>query len=274
MSERKSNSKVIRPLAGYIGGKWYLRSTICPLLDAILHKTYVEPFIGMANVFLGRRKRAPVEVINDGNDDVATLFRVVQRHPQALIDAIRWQTGGRADYDRLWRTPASALTDIERAARFLVLRRLTYSGRDPYEHGFATSAATFKGFDAPETMRRIEALHARLARVTIERLDFADVLKRYDRPGTLFYLDPPYWGCCHFYREGGFTQARFAELATALAALKGRWVMSMNDVAEVRELFGWAALRTVETRYNASVGRGSFATGELLIGSDKAVIGI
>lgn len=266
--------ETIRPLAGYIGGKWYLRATICPLIDAIPHRAYVEPFVGMANIFLGRERRAPVEVINDFNNDVATLFRVVQRHPQALIEAIRWQTGARVDYDRLWRTPAESLTDIERAARFLVIRRLTFSGKDPYEHGFSTSAATFKGFDAPETMRRIEALHARLARVTIERLDFAEVLAHYDRPTTLFYLDPPYWGRCHLYREGGFKQARFAELATALGGLKGRWVLSLNDHEEVRKLFDWAAIRRVETRYNASVGKGSFRTGELLIGSDRDAIGL
>lgn len=264
----------IRPLAGYIGGKWYLRTTICPLLDAIPHHAYVEPFVGMGNVLLGRAKRSRVEVINDRNGDVATLFRVVQRHPQALCDVIRWQTGSRADYDRLFRTPPESLTDIDRAARFLVLRRLTYSGKDPYEAGFAVSASTFKGVDAPETMRRIEALHARLARVTIENLDFVDVLKRYDRPRTLFYLDPPYWGCCHLYREGGFNQARFAELAAALRDIKGRWVMSLNDRPEVRGLFSGAAIREVETRYNAKVGEGSQSVSELLIGSDKAAIGL
>ena len=270
----KSNDKAIRPLAGYIGGKWYLRKTICPLIDAIPHKAYIEPFIGMANVFLGRERRPPVEVINDGNDEVATLFRVVQRHPQALIDAIRWQVGARVDYSRLWHTPAETLTDIERSARFLVLRRLTFSGKDPYEQGFSTSATTFKGFDAPETMRRIEALHTRLARVTIEKLDFIDVLARYDRPGTLFYLDPPYWGRCSLYREGGFTQARFKELAAALRSVKGRWMLSLNDHEEVRALFDWAAIRRVETRYNAAVGKGSFRAGELLIASDPPAIGL
>lgn len=268
------SSKAIRPLTGYIGGKWYLRATICPLLDAIPHTAYVEPFIGMGNVFLGRARRSRVEVINDANDDVATLFRVVQRHPQALCDAIRWQTGGRADYDRLFRIPPDTLTDIERAARFLVLRRLTFSGKDPYEAGFSVSATTFKGIDAPQIMQRIEALHARLARVTIERLDFLDVLKRYDRPQTLFYLDPPYWGCCHLYREGGFGQGRFSELAAALKEVKGRWALSLNDHPEVRKMFAWAALRQVETRYNAAVGAAPRAAQELLIGSDKALIGL
>lgn len=269
-----SVKETIRPLAGYIGGKWFLRATICPLLDAIPHHAYVEPFIGMGAVFLGRAKRSKVEVINDANGDVATLFRVVQRHPQALCDTIRWQTGSRSEYDRLWRTRPETLTDIERAARFLVLRRLTYSGKDPYEAGFSTSPMTFKGLDAPRVMRRIEALHARLSRVTIEHLDFRGVLERYDRPQTLFYLDPPYWGCCALYREGGFTQARFGELADALRGLKGRWVMSLNDHPDVRKLFAWAAIRTVQTRYNAAVGKGSFDASEVLIASDRETIGL
>lgn len=260
------------PLAGYIGGKWYLRRTICPLIDANEHTAYVEPFIGMANVFLGRDRRRPVEVINDRNGDVSTLFRVAQRHPAALCDAIRLQTGSRSDYERLFATPPETLTDIERAARFLVLRKLTFAGKDPYAAGFATSTTTAKTFDAPETMRRIEALHDRLARVTVENLDFIDCLRRYDRPTTFFYIDPPYWGCTHLYREGGFSQSRFTEIAEALQKLRGQWLVSINDTPDVRTLFGFASQRQVDTRYNARVGHGSFRKTELLVASSAAIL--
>lgn len=38
----------------------------------------------------------------------------------------------------------------------------------------------------------LEAIHERLAGVVNERLPWQEFLRRYDRPGMLFYLDPPY----------------------------------------------------------------------------------
>jgi len=39
----------------------------------------------------------------------------------------------------------------------------------------------------------------KLSRVVIECLPWQEVIRRYDRPETLFYLDPPYWGCENDY---------------------------------------------------------------------------
>jgi DNA adenine methylase len=254
-----------RPLAGYIGGKWFLRSTICPLIDADHHRCYVEPFLGMGNVFLGRERRAAIEVINDKSDQVVTLFRVVQRHPDELVRALRLELTSRAGHDRLIKVDPGTLTDVERAARFLVLRRLTFACLDPHPGGFGTSKISPKLFDAGETTRRIEALHRRLDRVTIECLDFDRCLATYDGPQTFFYLDPPYWGATRYYKEAGFTQADFPRLAHALERLKGRWLMSLNDKPEVRKLFARFRIRPVEGRYSAHHAKGRIKSAELLI---------
>jgi hypothetical protein len=39
----------------------------------------------------------------------------------------------------------------------------------------------------------LEEVHERLAGVVIERLPYGELIRRYDRPETLFYLYPPYW---------------------------------------------------------------------------------
>lgn len=264
--------QAIRPLTGYIGGKWHLRKVIAPLIDRTKHTCYVEPFMGMCNVFLGRQVRPRVEVLNDRNNEVATLFRVVQRHPEELIRTISMQVSARAEYARLYATPPAILTDVERAARFLVLRRLTFSGQDAYTAGFATSRSRNKALAVNEMTRRIVALNTRLDRVTIENLDYLDVLRQYDGPDTLFYLDPPYWGCTHLYPNGGFVQRDFQTFATAVVAIEGRWIVSLNDTPEVRDLFKGAAFRQVATRYNANVGKGSAAATELLISSDERLL--
>jgi DNA adenine methylase len=64
--------------------------------------------------------------INDWSDDVATFFRILQRHYVPFMDMLRWQITSRAGFDRLRRQDPSTLTDLERAARFLYLQRLAF----------------------------------------------------------------------------------------------------------------------------------------------------
>jgi hypothetical protein len=68
----------------------------------------------------------------------------------------------------------------------------------------------------------LEAIHDRLAGVTVECLDWRAFLGRWNRPGTLFYLDPPYWGTEDYYRAS-FPPADQAALPEALRDLKGRF---------------------------------------------------
>jgi DNA adenine methylase len=92
-------------------------------------------------------------------------------------------------------------------------------------------------------------VHERLAGVVIERLPYNEFVIRYDRPGTLFYLDPPYWGNEGDYGEGTFERADFDRLAELLAGIRGQFILSINDTPAVREVFGRFELEEVETTY-------------------------
>ena len=83
----------------------------------------------MGGVFFRRAVAPPVEVINDLNRDVATFFRVLQRHYVAFLDMMRWQLTVRAEFERLSATDPATLTDLERAARFYYLQVTAYGGK-------------------------------------------------------------------------------------------------------------------------------------------------
>jgi DNA adenine methylase len=95
----------------------------------------------------------------------------------------------------------------------------------------------------------IEAVHERLAGVVIERLDWSAFIARYDRPGTLFYLDPPYFGCERDYGDGMFGRNEFARMADQLRQIKGRFILSLNDHPAVRETFAGFDFEGVGVRY-------------------------
>jgi len=101
--------------------------------------------------------------------------------------------------------------------------------------------------------------------VTLENLPCSDVIERYDRPHTFFYLDPLYYGI-KGYRLN-FERKDFEVLAQTLAKVKGKFLMSLNDHPEVKRIFGGFRIQTVSLRYSCMrkiTGRGT-TRGELLI---------
>lgn len=240
-----------RPVAPYIGGKKQLAAQLVALIEATPHSIYAEPFVGMGGVFLRRTLIPKVEVINDANRDVATLFRVLQRHYQAFMDMLKWQLTSRAEFERLAGMDADRLTDLERAARFLYVQRLSFGGKVAGRN-FGISRSGPARFDITKLASQLEDVHSRLASVWIECLDWQAFLERWDQPDALFYVDPPYWGSEHFYAKELFGPADQERLAAALKALQGRFILTLNDVPEVRQLYRWARLRTVTLTYTAS----------------------
>lgn len=68
--------------SGWLGGKSQLARTIVELMPE--HKTYVEVF-GGAGWVLFKKTPSPFEVINDVNDDLINLYRVLKFHFDAFI---------------------------------------------------------------------------------------------------------------------------------------------------------------------------------------------
>lgn len=255
----------VQPVAPWLGGKRNLAKRICAIIDAIPCSTYAEPFVGMGGIFL-RRSRAPrAEVINDAGRDVANLFRILQRHYPQFLDTLRFQLTTRAEFNRLIDTNPDTLTDLERAARFLYLQRTAFGGKISGRN-FGVSLDRPGRFNLTTLEPMLEDLHTRLAGVVIECLDFGEFIRRYDSAGTLFYLDPPYWGSEGDYGKALFSRPDFQRLADQLARAQGRWLLSINDVAEIREIFAFARIEEVTTTYTiAGKGRAREPRAELLI---------
>lgn len=255
--------KPVKPVAPWQGGKRALASRLAERIEAVPHVRYVEPFVGMGGVFFRRRRRPQMEVINDINSDVVTLFRILQRHYQQFLDVLKWQVCSRAEFERLTRVDPDTLTDLERAARFLYLQRAAFGGKVA-KQTFGVDFQQGARFDLTKIVPMLEDVHERLCGVVIERMPFAACIARYDsRPGTLFYLDPPYWGCTDDYGQGLFSEADFEVLRGLLEDLQGRFILSLNDTPEVRSMFAGFDIEEVSLHYG--VGGGQRPAREVII---------
>lgn len=256
------------PPAAYLGGKRNLAKRLCAIIETIPHHSYVEPFVGMGGVFLRRTTPAAAEVINDLSGDVANLFRVVRRHYEPFVDQFRWLLASREEFERQKLLDPRSLTDIERAVRFLYLQRQAFGGRVD-GRTFGVSRGRSSRIQFSKLRADLRALSRRLERVTIEQLDYAELIRRYDAPNALFYLDPPY-----DETEGygiDFGRDRYVQLAEQLRGIRGSFLMSINATPFIRETFRDFLIEDVETTWTVSAGGGQRVT-ELIIAGGGAAI--
>lgn len=256
--------KPVRPVAPYIGGKRNLAQRLCAIIDATPHTTYAEVMVGMGGVFFRRKHRPKAEVINDWSADVHNLFRILQVHYIAFLEMMRFQISSRAEFERLAATDPATLTDMQRAARFLYLQRTTFGGKVA-GRSFGVSVNTAARFDVTKLQPMLEAVHERLASVTLERKTWSDFIRLYDREGTLFYLDPPYYGCERDYGDGMFSREEFDAMAEQLRGIKGRFILSINDRPQIREIFAGFNFREEDVRYTIAKSNSLGVFGELII---------
>lgn len=262
MTKSNTSSLTIKrksPLA-WVGGKSKLTSTIIPLIPD--HKCYVEVFAGAAWV-LFRKEPVKVEVINDINGDLITLYRVLQNHLEEFVRYFKWSLISRDEFERQLAVAPHTLTDIQRSARFYYLVRTSF-GAKAYKQSFGVANSQPPRLNFDRIAEDLTEAHLRLSRVTIENLDYEALIKRYDGEHVFFYIDPPYWDCESDYGKGLFDKSDFTTLHDTLAKAKGQWMVSINNVPQIRQLFKDFYIKEVKTKYSIN-GNRSVPVTELLI---------
>jgi DNA adenine methylase len=237
------------PIIPWLGGKRRLADIIIPRFPP--HRCYVEVFAGGAALYF-LRQPAEVEVINDVNGDVINLYRVVQNHLEEFVRQFKWALSSREIFKWMKSTPCETLTDIQRAARFYYLQHQAFGGRvQGQTWGTATTAPAMNLLRIEESL---SAAHLRLASAYIERLDWKDCIKRYDREHSFFYMDPPYW-----QTEGygvPFDWAEYETMATLMRTIKGKAMLSINDHPDIRQCFEGFHVVEVPIKYTVGGGQG------------------
>lgn len=251
------------PVAPYMGGKSRLAKTIITRINAIPHDTYCEPFVGMGGIFFRRNRRPKAEFINDFNGEVVNLFRILREHYPQFMEVMKFQITSRREFDRLVKIDPNSLTDLQRAARFLYLQKTSFGGKVSGQN-FGVAKDRGGRFDITKIAPILEDVYERLAGVTIENLSFEKFIHRYDKSGALFYIDPPYYNNENDYGKGLFKRSDFEVLNELLKRLKGRFILSLNDRAEVREIFKNFNIELVNVTYTIASKR-TKKVGELII---------
>jgi DNA adenine methylase len=256
--------KIRHPALRYFGGKWRLAAWIISHFPA--HTCYVEPFGGAMSVLL-QKAPATFDIYNDLDGEVVNFFSVLRDHTEDLVRAIQLTPFSRAELERAYQP---CTNDLEQARRLYIRSYQSIGGpRTQWRTGWRFQKTDSRGkrsIDDWKDQSHLYAVAQRLRGIYLECDDFANILERYDTPGTLFYLDPPYvqhtrskrWHRTSYTHE--LSDKDHQHLADLLKDIKGMALVSGYPSQLYDELYaGWRRVQT-QARTNSGLKGAKLAT--------------
>lgn len=195
------------------------------------HECYVEVFGGSGAVLVNKEP-SPVEIYNDRDEDLVHFFEILREQPDDLVawlDAVPYSREVHERWAERYYNGYRPADAVARAGQFFFLRYSQFGACYDSQKGFAYSKTRSQASGFANKIERLHDFAERFAEVTIECLDWRDVLDRYDGPDTVFYLDPPYVGKEHYYPVEPVGHSALVE---ALDGLEARWVCSYEDLPD------------------------------------------
>jgi len=206
------------------------------------YTTYVEPFLGSGVVFFRKPVVDKYEILNDLDDDIYTVFKLVKsKNINNLIN--RQVTRG---YFNSIKHSVNPLHILERLKNSFFAE-----GRSFNEKG---NQVDFKYY------------HDRLQNTKLLNIDFEIVINKYDSPTSFFFLDPPYESEKQKDYKDYVTPL---DVYNAVKNIKGYFLLTYNDSPTIREIFKNYYIKKHKVIYNPTQHIASRYKSELIITNYK-----
>lgn len=249
-----SKKEIVKSPLRYPGGKARAIKKITPLIPKD-YKEFREPFVGGGSVFLNSKQVINPDakyVINDLNEDLACFWKIARDRNEELVNRIQEIKDEAIDGGNLHKyfvDNHENLTDFERAVRFFVLNRITFSGT--VDSGGYSKQAFGKRF-TDSSIYRVSLLDELLESVEILNVDYKELLNN-EGEDVFIFLDPPYSNAVKSKLYGkngdlhtGFDYEKFAE---DMKGCKHKWLITLNNSPDIVELFSFANIYEWELQY-------------------------
>lgn len=216
---------------------------------------YREPFVGGGSFFIYlRQKRPDLKIwINDLNPELYCFWKYAQIDSEKLAREVlkvkRERTDGQNLFDELVNIDVGALSEFERAVRFFVLNRITFSG--VVESGGYSQHAFISRF-TESSIERVAKIGHLLEGIKITHLDYRELLKEGGRE-VFTFLDPPYFRAVksRLYGKNGILHTSFNhdEFVREVKKCEHSWLITYDDSPEIRKNFSFAKIYEWELQY-------------------------
>ncbi len=266
--------KIKSPLR-YPGGKSKALNKILPYFESLEFNEFREPFVGGGSVFIALKQIKPDAKywINDLNYDLFCFWNQVKKNVDELVKEVSFikdtHKNGRRLYKELTLPESSTRyrSEFDRAVRFYILNRITYSGASD-SGGFSLEAFE-KRFTMSKIMK-LKPLSSLLQGVEITNESYETLLANGGNKVVIF-MDPPYWKTMKegLYGKNGHLHKSFdhKKFADDVKICQHEWLITYDDSDIIHNLFNFATITPWKLRYGMTNVNGKKTTrgGELFI---------
>lgn len=231
----------MKPPFTYYGGKQTIKSWIYAQFKD--HKIYVEPFAGGATLLFHKPfNKRHIEVLNDRNSEIINFYNVLSdtAKQKDLIHKLKYTPYSETLYHHakdIYRNP-SCYNDVQRAWALYINCNMSFASGIGKGFGY-TKTFSEHGTTSPNRFmvkyKNLESCAKRLKYVTLHNRDALEIIKLYDTPNTLFYIDPPYVDTQQGHYSG-YTEEHFQTLMDLVAKIQGKFLVSTYDNDVVKKL--------------------------------------
>lgn len=178
-------------LLRWAGSKRRIRTTIAALISGSRKSTYVEPFCGSATIFF--HVQPAKSILADSNTWLVQTLNTIKRRPKEVYDRLIAMPKTKEIYDNIRSQHFANFDELEASVNFLYLNRLCFNGiyRANSQGLFNVPFSGVKTGDFP-TYDRFRDASKILKSAKVVTNDFENTVKKYTKPDTIVYLDPPY----------------------------------------------------------------------------------
>lgn len=200
------------------------KTNISEQLKALIpnHKKYVEPFAGSGALYFNKEP-SKIEILNDIDKELMKGYKLIKKvssDPEKYKDF-----DNKEDIQKFYNTKPT--NNEDKLTHYIIKACNGFSGRPAK---YTISKAT----NPHNKTKNIKEYKERMKKTKFTSKDYKEVIKENDSNETFFYLDPPYEDSSTLYKN---YEIDYDELNNILSNIKGKFILSINDSPEIRNIF-------------------------------------
>ena len=227
----------------YPGGKSYMLEDIREIFNKSRKNTVIDVFGGSGKVLLNLN--AKIKIYNDINNNLVNFFTELRNNKKLLLKKLDYLLNSRELFNK-YREKTS--DNLENAFRFLYINRLSFNGNGK---SYSYSTKRNKSVALLNINNAVNKSYNDIKYWTIEKLDFREIIQRYDSENSFFYLDPPYHNITDLY-DDNLKDEDYIDIKNSLDKIKGKYLLNINEDKFVLDLFGEPQLRKDFTNFGVN----------------------
>jgi len=251
----------MQPLCKWSGGKRDEIKTFKPFYPKEFNR-FVEPFAGGAAVYFDLNFQGE-NVINDVHPELINFYKQIKLgHYQEIYNLVT--SWGITEYDYYYvrgggkKLPKNAQVfvpsnDIEKAARFIYLRKTCFRGMIRYNSKgeFNIPWGKYKSVNFEDLLK--STYTSLLQRTDIMEGDFKCVFEKYNSPENFFFIDQPYDSVFTDYGGDNFDKNSQIELFNKFSQTQNKCLMIVGGSDFIRNLYKDYIVFEYPKKYNFKI---------------------